>query len=101
MAIAAGAAKVLKMPQEIAFFHDTIGMSVNAVVALGAAQLLAGLLLLFAKTRLPGALIMDLTLLLSAVVLFMAGKLVMAVVTLAVAMIAGLLVVDEIRQKSR
>ncbi len=73
MALASGVAKVMQLPQELDFFQS-VGMNVTGVLALGVAQLLAALLLISPRSRLPGAVLLALTLMVSTIAIFMAGK---------------------------
>ena len=54
LCIAAGLAKVLQSEQEVAFLQS-FGLSTALIVAFGMVQLGAGILLIFPKTRLFGA----------------------------------------------
>ncbi len=101
LAIAAGAAKVMKMPQELEFFGNAVGMNAMGVVILGALQLLSALLLLFVKTRLPGALLLDLTLIFSTAVLFIAGDIPKALMSLVPVILNSMLIFDLLVQRTR
>ena len=101
LALAAGAAKIMKMPQEIEFFHNTIGMSVMAVVALGVVQVLSGLMLALQKTRLQGAMLLDITLLLSAVVVFMSGNIPFGLISLVPVVLTSWIIFDLLVTRSR
>ena len=88
LAGASGLAKIMLMPQEVAFFA-AFGFSNNVLMAFGLSQLLGAGLLLISKTRIFGLLLIGLTFVVSAIVLLVADKVVMAVVTL---LFVGLLV---------
>lgn len=99
LGVAAGIAKLLQTQPEMAFFHEQMGYSAEAIMAFGVVQFVAGIMLVFKKTRLVGAATLGLTLLLSAVVTFMAGKTVFAVVSLLPVLIADLVVWFEYQAK--
>ncbi len=101
LAFAAGAAKIMKMPQELAFFQDTIGMNAMAVVVLGALQVLAAVLLIFARSRLAGALLLDITLVFSAVVVFLSGNIPFGLISLIPVVLTSLLIVDQLAARQR
>lgn len=69
-----GIAKVVKLPQEMEFFHGEMGFAENTIVIFGLVQLAAGILLITSKSRLPGAVLLASTLIISSIVLFVAGK---------------------------
>ena len=101
LAFAAGAAKIMKMPQEVEFFHATIGMNTVAVVGLGVLQALSGLLLIFTRTRLAGALLLDITLLFSAVVVFLSGNIPFGLISLVPVVLTSLLIMDQLATRAR
>ncbi|MFT5572103.1 MAG: hypothetical protein ACI9FR_001024 [Cryomorphaceae bacterium] len=73
VSIAAGLAKLLESPQEIAFLSRA-GLSSLHILMLGGLQTCAGLLLAFSKTRGWGALAAGAGLLVSSVVIFTSGN---------------------------
>ena len=81
LGIAAGVAKMMQMPQEMAFFQDALGFSADLIVAFGALQFFSGLMMVFKKTRLAGSLILGLTLFLSCIVIFMSGNIVFGLIS--------------------
>jgi hypothetical protein len=81
LGVAAGVAKMIQAPQEIAFFQGELGYSTELIVAFGALQFLGGLMLVFKKTRLAGAILLGLTLFLSCIVIFMSGNIVFGLVS--------------------
>lgn len=101
LAFAAGAAKIMKMPQEVEFFQTTVGMNATAVVVLGVLQVLAGLLLTAAGTRLAGALLLDITLVFSAVVVFMSGNIPFGLISLVPVVLTSLLIMEQLAAKQR
>jgi uncharacterized membrane protein YphA (DoxX/SURF4 family) len=81
MSVAAGAAKVMQMPQEIGFFEDA-GLSLSLMVPLGALQIVGGLMLAVPKTRKPGAIVVALCFLASALTIIKTGQIGFALVSL-------------------
>ena len=81
LAISSGVTKILLLPQDVEFF-GRYGFFNPMIVAFGAAQLIGGIMLPFAKTRFAGAAIVAVTFLVSLVVLLMDGNVPVSVVTL-------------------
>jgi len=73
LSVAAGIPKLLQMPQELQFL-SSIGFSAIAVSILGVIQLSGGILLLWKKMRLPGAVLAGIALLVSSVAIFSSGN---------------------------
>lgn len=99
LGVAAGIAKMLQTPQEMAFFQEQMGFSAEAIMAFGLLQLIAGVMLIFKKTRMIGAALLGITLLLSSIVIFMAGEIVFGVVSLIPVLLTDLVVWFEIKAK--
>jgi hypothetical protein len=100
LGVAAGIAKMLQSPQEMAFFQGQIGFSAEAIMAFGLLQFVTGAMLIFKKTRLLGAALLGVTLLLSSIVIFMAGEISFGVVSLIPVLMADLVVWFEIKAKN-
>jgi len=81
MALASGTTKLLLMKQEVEFF-GAYGFTNPLLILFGVSQFLAGLLMISGKTRLSGAVILNITFFISFVVLMLAGKVVLALITL-------------------
>ena len=73
LSLLAGAAKDLRLPHEVKFFEEA-GLNVTMLVLLGAAQLIAGLMLLFHKSRQIGAAIAALCFLISSAIILATGN---------------------------
>ena len=99
LGVVAGIAKMLQTPQEMAFFQDQLGFNAEAIMAFGLLQFVAGVMLVFKKTRLVGAALLGITLLLSSIVIFMAGQISFASVSLIPVLMADLVVWFEIKAK--
>ncbi len=80
LAISSGVTKIMLMPQEVQFF-GSVGSSNLMLIILGVSQVVGGLMLALSKTRLIGAIIITITFIISAVVLFMSENIVVAIVT--------------------
>lgn len=69
LSLAAGAAKVFKAPQELAFF-ESLGVDLNIMIAFGTVQIAAGALTFLNKFRKIGAVIAAISFLISAAMIF-------------------------------
>lgn len=99
LGVAAGVAKMLQIPQEMAFFQGVMGFSSEAIMAFGLLQFVSGVMLVFKKTRLVGAVVLGITLFLSAIATFIAGKIGFAIVSLVPVVMADLIAWWEIKAK--
>ena len=73
LSFAAGAPKIMQMPQELEFLA-ALGFSAIIVSALGLVQVAGGTLLLVGRTRFTGAMLAAFALLVSALALFVGGN---------------------------
>ena len=96
LGVGAGIPKLMKMPQELTFLQS-IGMKEVHVVLLGVFQLLSGVLLIFPKTRLIAAIVLAITLTVSAVALFFGGNTAFALVSVIPIILAGILIAGQLR----
>lgn len=99
LGVAAGIAKMLQTPQEMAFFQGQLGFNAEAIMAFGLLQFVAGVMLVFNKTRMVGAALLGLTLFLSSIVIFMAGQIGFGVISLIPVLMADLVVWFEFKAK--
>lgn len=74
LGLSSGISKIMQIPQEMDFFQGQMGYSANTIILFGAAQLAAGILIVFAKTRATGAILLAATFSISTLIVFMAGK---------------------------
>ena len=81
LGVAAGVAKMMQVPPEMEFFQGQMGYTTDVIVGFGFLQFVGGLMLVFQKTRLAGAVLLGLTLFVSCVVVFMGGKTVLGVIS--------------------
>lgn len=88
LSLSAGSVKVVQMPQEVQFF-EAAGLGTTLLVVLGVVQVLAGLLLLFYKSRKLGAAIAAVSFLVSSAVIFMTGNIGFALFSLLPVLIAS------------
>jgi len=73
LSVAAGIAKVMKVPQEVTFF-ESLGIDLFFMIALGALQLLAGLIILVPRFRVIGATIAAISFSISVAMIWMTGQ---------------------------
>ncbi|MEP3653884.1 MAG: hypothetical protein ABJO36_03220 [Litorimonas sp.] len=90
MSLAAGFAKVMQMPQEVAFF-ESAGLSLGPLIPFGIIQLIGAGLGLIPKTRKLGLASMAVSFLASALMIFVSGNTVFGMVSLIPAVLAGVL----------
>lgn len=88
LAVSSGIMKSMLMPQEVEFF-GRYGFSEPLLIAYGVSQVVGGLMLIPAATRILGAAVVAITFLISAVVLFMDDKVPLAIVTLIFVLLLG------------
>jgi uncharacterized membrane protein YphA (DoxX/SURF4 family) len=100
MSLGAGAAKIMKMPQEVQFF-ETAGLSPTLLIVLGIVQVIGGLLLIVPKTRKPGAIIAGLGFLCSVITILMTGQIGFAAISLLPVLGAGFLATRDWRPISK
>ncbi len=81
LGIAAGSAKITLVPEEVTFLNQ-FGLSNTMIISFGVLQVLGGILLLMPKTRLYGAIISAIGFAVSVILLFGAGKTIMALISL-------------------
>lgn len=100
MGIAAGASKMMEMPQEVAFFQQA-GLSNFQLFLFGAVQVIGGVLVYFRSSRRAGAVMLLLTLAASAWFLFQQGKTSFALVSCLPVLIAAYLVYAPVARRPR
>lgn len=80
LAVSSGITKIFLLPQDVEFFGN-YGFTNIILITYGVAQLVGGILLIMKRTRFCGAAIVAITFLISAVVLIMAEKILVTVIT--------------------
>lgn len=88
MSLAAGGAKIIRVPEEAQFFADA-GLAPAVMIAFGVVQALAGILMLPQKTRVAGSLVAAIMFACSAVMILMSGNLQFGLVALVPVLMAG------------
>lgn len=88
LAIASGIPKILLLPQDVEFFGQ-YGFSDPLLIVFGIVQVIGGVLLAIPKTRVIGAIIIAITFVVSALLLFLSGNIPVTIITL---VFTGLLV---------
>ena len=73
LSIAAGSAKVMQSPQEVAFF-DQVGVDLFWLVPLGAAQIVGAILAIVPKTKSLGLIVIGLGFICSSLMIFATGN---------------------------
>jgi len=73
LSVAAGLAKVMHTQREMEFLQG-LGLSTTLIMAFGLVQIIGGVLLVSRKTRMPGAILVILALVVSTALLFIAGN---------------------------
>ncbi len=99
LGVAAGFVKIIRMPQELDFFQ-AVGLSEWSLVLFGVAQLCGGVLLIFRRSRLAGAVISAIMFLASAIMVFITGELGFGAVSMLPALMSGWIFWDTARSKS-
>ena len=94
ISLGAGAAKVLQEPTEVKYFMDA-GFGLNALLLLGGAQILAGILLMFQNIRRRGAVIAAAAFLVSTIIIFMQGQISFAAFSLLPILMAGFVIAGK------
>ena len=100
LAVSSGITKILLLPQDVDFFGK-YGFSNPILVTYGLVQLIGGLLLVFAKTRLAGAVIVAITFLISLVVLLMEGNIPVSIATGIAIVLLGVVIRQSWRANAR
>ena len=98
LAISTGATKVSLMEQDVVFFGN-FGFTNSMLIAFGVAQLVGGLMLIFRWTRLYGALVIAASFAVSAVLLLMAGSILVAIITLIAVCALAWVAADSLRSR--
>ena len=94
LSLAAGAAKIALVPQEVVFLSQ-FGFVKGHTVSFGVVQAVAGLLMLISKTRVLGALIAAAGFALSVALLLTVGNTVFAGVSLVPVLLAGMVAYQD------
>ncbi len=96
LSMVSGAAKALLVPEDVEFF-GRYGFGTMALIGFGALQLVGGLLMVFARTRVPGSSLVAITFLVSSALLLHSGSLAMGTVSLLVTALVGAVAFQSLR----
>jgi len=80
LSLAAGVAKIMKAPQEVAFF-ESLGIDLFFMIVLGTLQIASGLIILVQRFRVIGAIIAAISFSLSAAMIWITGQIGFAMVS--------------------
>jgi hypothetical protein len=94
LSVAAGAAKSLQVPEEVAFLQG-LGLSLTMIVIFGVFQIIAGVLLALPKTRFVGAVIATMGFLASALMILISGNYPFAVISMLPVLSVGYIALDS------
>lgn len=95
----AGIVKIIKMPQELEFFQAA-GLGELSLVLFGIAQLIGGVLLIFRRSRLVGAILSAVAFLTSAIMILVTGAFGFGVIALLPAIMSGWIIWDNAKPES-
>ena len=98
LSFSAGIAKVLQVPDDVKFFQNA-GLNLNLLMLLGVFQLASGILLIFQKTRIWGAIVLAVTLLISTIVIFINGQMLFGIISLLPIILVVIVVRKELEVK--
>ena len=91
LSIAAGLAKIMQNPQEMAFLQS-VGLSTAVIIVFGTVQVLGGVLLVPPRTRMFGAVLVTFAFFVSVVLIFLSGNVQFALVSLLPVILGGVLI---------
>ena len=97
LAVSSGLTKILLMQQDVEFF-GAFGFSHPILISYGVFQLLGGILLIFEKSRCFGALLVAITFIISAVVLVLSNKLIVALITCVAILMLGFIIKQSLNK---
>ena len=90
LSVAAGLAKVLQSQHEIEFLQG-LGLSMFLIIVFGLLQIIGGVLMAPEKTRMPGAVLVALGFMVSAVLVFIGGNVTFGLISVIPAALAGVI----------
>lgn len=96
LSIAAGLAKVMQSPQEMEFLQG-LGLNAFLITVFGLVQIAGGVLLATKKTRLAGAVLVTLSFVVSAVLIFIGGDVTFGLFSMIPAALAGMIIYQALR----
>jgi len=96
LSIAAGAAKVMQVPQEMEFLRS-VGLSESLIMVFGLIQIAGGVLLMTQKTRLIGAVLAASAFVLSTILIFIGGNIEFGLFSILPIVLAGIVIYQCVR----
>lgn len=99
LAISSGITKIMLMQPDVELFGK-YGFTSPILITYGLTQLLGGIFLVIPKTKAVGALVVNITFLISAVVLVMAGNIPLAIITVICVILLGIVIKQVIGIKN-
>lgn len=99
LSIAAGAAKVMQVPQEMEFLRS-VGLSESLIMVFGLIQIAGGVLLMTQKTRLIGAVLAASAFVLSTILIFIGGNIEFGLFSILPIVLAGIVICQCVRVTS-
>jgi len=97
LAVTSGITKIILMPQDVEFFGK-YGFTNLMLIVFGATQLIGGILLAIEKTRFAGAALIAITFLISAALLILDNNIPVAIITLVVTGLLGMLMKQSFKK---
>ena len=91
LALAAGGAKIMKLPDELQFFQQ-LGLGETGLVVFGIIQLVSGILMVMAKLRVLAAATLCFTFIISSVAILISGNIAFAVFSLLPIVMTGFVI---------
>jgi hypothetical protein len=96
LSIAAGLAKVMQTQQEMEFLQG-LGLNSFLIVGFGLVQIIGGVLLVPKKTRMPGAILVALALVVSTALIFIGGNFAFGLFSVIPIALAGVIIYQTAR----
>lgn len=81
LALASGIAKIMLIPEELAFFQK-MGLTETAITVVGVFQIMSAVLILITRFRKIGATVLGVTFILSTILIFLNGDIIFGLVSI-------------------
>jgi len=96
LSIAAGLAKVMQVPEEMAFLTG-LGLDNTMIFIFGAIQIVGGILLAIPKSKMYGSVLVVIAFLVSAILVFVGGNFTFGIVSMLPVVITGFIVYQTLK----
>ncbi len=96
LSIAAGLAKVMQVPKEMAFLTG-LGLDNTMIFIFGAIQIVGGILLAIPKSKMYGSVLVVIAFLVSAILVFVGGNFTFGIVSMLPVLITGFIVYQTLK----